>query len=160
MKEESLTVCKIEDISNYRLIAETLSTGGQPTEAQLRALREQGTEVVINVAPYDARYSIEDEPGLVCSLGMEYHYFPITFGSPKLGDYLHVKALLEANDRRKVFLHCAANYRVSVLAGNYAVAKFDWTLQARDSFIRGIWKIEDFPAWVRLNDEISEAIRR
>ncbi|EMK3529634.1 protein tyrosine phosphatase family protein [Pseudomonas aeruginosa] len=146
---------ELEDIINYRAVTERLWTGGQPTDQQLRMLRQHGVEVVINVAPYDSRYSIEDEPGLLQSLGVEYHHHPIAFSSPDVSDYLRVEDLLDRSMGRKVFIHCAANYRVSVLVGSYAVNRLGWNTQRRDDLIRGVWSVDEYPVWHELMKKIS-----
>lgn len=151
---ESLSL-ELENIINFRVIVEQLWTGGQPTDEQLRGLCQHGVEVVINVAPYDSRYSIEDEPGLVQALGMEYLHHPITFSAPEVGDYRHVEALLDRSMGRKVFIHCAANYRVSVLAGSYAVNRLGWTAHQRDDLIRGVWNVNEYPVWSELTKKLS-----
>lgn len=145
----------LEEIINFRAISEKLWTGGQPTDEQLRRLHQHGVDVVINVAPYDSRYSIEDEPGLVQSLGMEYFHYPIVFSAPEMSDYLRVEILLDRCIDRKIFIHCAANYRVSVLAGSYAMNRLGWTIQQRDDFIREIWAIDEYPAWSELMKILS-----
>lgn len=145
----------LEEIFNYREINGGLLTGGQPTDKQLRGLCKLGFELVINIAPYDSRYSINDEQGLVASLGVEYLHHPIAFEAPKVSDYFHVEALLDRGMGRRIFIHCAANYRVSVLAGTYAVKRLGWTVQQRDDFIRGIWNIDEYPVWSELIKKIS-----
>lgn len=145
----------LEEIVNCRPINESLLTGGQPTDEQLRGLCKLGFELVINVAPYDSRYSINDEPGLVASLGMGYLHHPIAFDAPEINDYFHVEALLDRSMGKRIFIHCAANYRVSVLAGTYAVKRLGWTVQQRDDLIRGIWNIDEYPVWSELIKKIS-----
>ena len=74
---------KITDIFNFLSINLSLSTSGQPTEAQLSSLADQGYEVIINLAlQNDPRYSLPDETGLVTSLGMQYIHIPVQFDSP------------------------------------------------------------------------------
>src|SRR5262245_39770568 len=54
-----------DTIYNYRKVDDRLITGGQPREKQFRDAANEGFTAVINLAPYDERYSIDDEPGLV-----------------------------------------------------------------------------------------------
>ena len=63
----------IADIRNVRIVDAELATAGQPTEAQLAAIAADGYHTVINLALHDdPRYSLNDEAGLVQSLGMNY----------------------------------------------------------------------------------------
>lgn len=74
---------RVIDIDNFRAIDATLTTSGQPTEDQLRAVADEGYEVVINLALHNhPRYSLPDEAGLVESLGMTYIHIPVQFEAP------------------------------------------------------------------------------
>ena len=82
----------IEDIYNYRKVDDTLITGGQPTEEQVRAAAGEGFCTVINLAPISPRYSLDDEPGLVQSLGMQYHHIPVDSGQPNRWRFQHLRS--------------------------------------------------------------------
>jgi len=76
-------MAKVTDIYNFRLIEDGLSTSGQPTEAQLRAVASEGYEVIINFALHDdPRYSLSDETGLIEGLGIVCVHIPVQFGAP------------------------------------------------------------------------------
>jgi protein tyrosine phosphatase (PTP) superfamily phosphohydrolase (DUF442 family) len=86
-------------------------TGGQPSAVQLRALKEAGGEIVLDLRdPMEPRPV--DEPALVHELGMEYVNIPVRGGS--LDDATMdriLKVLREAGDRL-VFFHCGSGNRV------------------------------------------------
>jgi protein tyrosine phosphatase (PTP) superfamily phosphohydrolase (DUF442 family) len=50
---------------------------------------------------------------LVERLGMEYQSIPVPWDAPKQTDVEQFFATMQANDGRRVFVHCAANMRVS-----------------------------------------------
>ena len=74
------------DIYNFIEISEDLSTAGQPSEEQLRGIAQEGYKVIINLGLLDSRYCLEDEAGLVNSLGLEYVHIPVNFQSPMMDD--------------------------------------------------------------------------
>ena len=59
-----------------------------------------------------------------------------------------------ARDQR-VFVHCAANYRVSSFVALYGEARFGWSPDQGDAHIRRIWEPNE--TWVRF---IADARRR
>ena len=73
----------MDEIYNARKIDDHLTTSGQPTEEQLRALADAGFDTVINLAPHDGRSALPDEPGFAQALGMTYHYLPVVWESPR-----------------------------------------------------------------------------
>ncbi len=128
------------DIYNYRRVDASLSTSGQPTEAQLRAVAAEGFNVVINLALHnDPRYSLPDEAGLVDSLGLTYVHIPVQFGAPTEADLLAFFDAMEANRDRKMLVHCAANKRVTVFLGLYRVVKQKWKSEKAFSLMKEVW---------------------
>jgi protein tyrosine phosphatase (PTP) superfamily phosphohydrolase (DUF442 family) len=69
------------------------------------------------------RYSLPDEPGVVQSLGMAYVHIPVQFSAPTEASLLEFFAAMEAHGSEKVWVHCAANMRVSAFIGLYRVIK-------------------------------------
>ena len=103
----------VEEIYNYVKISDTIATAGQPTASQLAAIQAAGFQVVINLAPPTAPNALADEPDIVKHLGMEYQSIPVLWDAPKLADVARFFAAMQANHGRQVFVHCAANMRVS-----------------------------------------------
>ncbi|MEO7909992.1 MAG: protein tyrosine phosphatase family protein [Roseiflexaceae bacterium] len=137
----------IEEIYQYRKVDDQLSTGGQPTEQHLRAVAEQGFRTVINLAPSSPRYSLEDEAGLVRSLGMGYHHIPVEWDNPTASDFSAFEALMQALPSGKTFIHCAANFRVSAFYSLYAQKHLGWSAAQADVFRASIWQGSDHPIW-------------
>jgi len=102
------------DIYNYRRVSERIATGGQPTEEQTAAIASAGCTTVINLGLHDADYALPDERGLVESLGMEYIHIPVLWEQPTEADLKQFCDTLEAYEGQDIFVHCAANKRVSV----------------------------------------------
>lgn len=103
----------MNNILNYIKINENISTAGQPTKEQLQLIKDENFEVVINLALSSATNALENEDRVVTELGMTYIHIPVDFEKPKLSDAKQFLLLLQAFEGKKVFVHCAKNYRVT-----------------------------------------------
>ena len=148
-----------EEIYNYRQVDDQVITGGQPTEGQLQAVADQGFRTVINLAPINPRYSLDDEPGLVHSLGMQYHHIPIDWDNPTASDFSTFEALMQALPAGKTFIHCAANFRVTAFYSLYAQKYLGWSEDQADQFRASIWQGSDYPIWEAFIGDMQMRIR-
>jgi uncharacterized protein (TIGR01244 family) len=136
-----------EDIRNYKRVDDRLSTGGQPSEDQLRSAAAEGFQAVINLAALDPRYSLADEAGLVRSLGMAYYHIPVAWDNPQPADFEAFAATLKQLDDQKVLIHCAANYRVTAFYALYAMRERGWSEEQADAFMAQVWQRGEVPIW-------------
>ena len=104
---------RLSEIYNFRAISEKLATAGQPTEAQLGMVRDTGFKAVINLALPTSDHAIPNEGSVVTGLGMSYVHIPVDFKAPTSQDFRAFCRMMEAFNDRPVFVHCAANMRVS-----------------------------------------------
>lgn len=130
----------IEDIRNFIVVSDALVTGGQPTEEQLREIGQAGYAVIINLGLLDPRYCLADEAGLAQSLQLEYHHLPVDFQAPTQQNLSRFYEVMEASAGKKVFVHCAANYRVSSFIALYGQSKLGWTLEQANAHISRVWE--------------------
>ena len=101
----------VSRVANACQALPNLVTGGQPTAAQLEALREAGGAVVLDVRdPMEPRPF--DEPATVARLGMEYVNVPISPGSTGDERMERILQTLRNNRERPVFFHCGSGNRV------------------------------------------------
>lgn len=134
----------ITDIFNFLSIKSSLSTSGQPTEAQLSALANQGYEVIINLALHnDPRYSLSDETGLVASLGMTYIHIPVQFDAPTENDLKSFFNAMESHKNKKVHLHCAANMRVTAFLGLYYLIRQKKSKEEAFAPMHSVWEPDE-----------------
>src|SRR6266581_8391131 len=104
----------ITAIHNYRPIDAQLTTSGQPNEDQIAAIAAEGYDVVINLALHDdPRYSLRDEAGTVRALQLDYVHIPVKFDAPTAQDLHRFFEAMEHHAKRRVWVHCAANMRVT-----------------------------------------------
>jgi uncharacterized protein (TIGR01244 family) len=152
---------RIEEIFNYRKVNDQISTGGQPTEEQLRAAAAEGFTTVINLATIDPDRSLADEGGLVRSLGLTYHHIPVKWDDPQANDFAAFEAVLQqASGDEKILIHCAANFRVSAFYGLYAMKHLGWTEAQADDFRAPIWAGSDYPIWEKFIGAMKLKIRQ
>lgn len=130
----------LEEIYNFRWRAPDLATGGQPLEDELQAVAAAGFDVVINLALLDAEYSLDDEPGLVRALGMDFFHIPVIWEAPTQENLLQFFQVMEQVQGRSVFLHCAANMRVSVFLALYRILQCGWPRSDAMAAVTDIWE--------------------
>lgn len=130
----------ITDIRNFVAISETLATAGQPSEQQLQELEAAGFDAVINLGLLDPRYCLPDEAGNVAALGMLYHHIPVVFQDPKAEDFAAFRSAMDSLRNRKVFVHCAMNFRVSCFVALLGEAELGWTRAQADAHVQRLWK--------------------
>jgi uncharacterized protein (TIGR01244 family) len=144
------------NIRNFRQVDDRLATAGQPTEEQFSEVANAGYEIVINLGLHDdKRYALPDEPSLVASLGMKYVHIPVQFASPTESDLeVFFRAMDEHRDQR-VFVHCAANMRVSTFLGLYDAVHRRKPIDQSFSLMREIW--EPNVVWAKfIHDVLSK----
>jgi protein tyrosine phosphatase (PTP) superfamily phosphohydrolase (DUF442 family) len=144
----------LSEIYNFRAIGERLGTAGQPTEAQLRAVREAGFEVVINLALPTSDNALANEGSLVTGLGMPYVHIPVDFKAPTTKDFRAFCQVMDAFDDRPVFVHCAANMRVSAFIFLYRVLRQRVAVAEAERDLRAIWQPDE--VWTRfIQDQLK-----
>lgn len=132
---------KTESIFNFIPIGDRVGTGGQPTQEQFRAARDEGYQAVVNLAPSNAEnHALADEDRLVDSLGMAYHHIPVEWASPTLAHFDAFVRTMESLKDKKVLVHCAANFRVTMFYALYATRNEGWSEQQADELIARIWE--------------------
>lgn len=68
---------------------------------------------MINLAPHGVENALVDEESSVLNAGMEYINIPVNFVRPTDRDVNQFAQLMNSLDDKKVWVHCAANMRVS-----------------------------------------------
>jgi protein tyrosine phosphatase (PTP) superfamily phosphohydrolase (DUF442 family) len=101
----------VSGVANACQILPNVITGGQPNSQQLRALKDAGGGMVLDVRdPMEPRPV--DEPALVRQLGMEYINIPVRAGSLDDATIDRILQVLRDAGDRTVFFHCGSGNRV------------------------------------------------
>ncbi|MCR4347508.1 MAG: protein tyrosine phosphatase family protein [Sulfuricaulis sp.] len=130
----------LEKIYNYRRLSDMIATAGQPTEEELTTVTEAGFEVVVNLALHDAEYSLPDERKTVESLGMRYIHLPVVWEHPTQDDLEDFFEIMDELAGKRVFVHCAANKRVSVFMALYRLRRQGWLPDVTMPDVLAIWE--------------------
>ena len=134
----------VSDIYNYREASPDIATSGQPSEDQLAAIAAAGYDVIVNLALHDdPRYSLQDEAASVRKLGLKYIHIPVQFGDPNEGDLGKFFDAMTANRHHRVWVHCAANMRVTAFLGLYRCMREGWSEEPAFALLRDIWQPDD-----------------
>jgi uncharacterized protein (TIGR01244 family) len=129
----------LADIYNYLKLDDSLATSGQPTEAQINDIAASGYQLVINLALAGTPHALPDEAASVQTAGMEYVHIPVIWDSPTRGNLQAFFAVLDANQGRKIFVHCAANMRVSAFMALYRILRLGWPPDRAYQDLHRIW---------------------
>ena len=101
----------VSGVANACQILPNVVTGGQPTAQQLKALKEAGGRIVLDLRdPMEPRPV--DEAALVRELGMEYVNIPVRAGSLDDTTLERILTVLRGAGDRTVFFHCGSGSRV------------------------------------------------
>ncbi|MEM9275301.1 MAG: protein tyrosine phosphatase family protein [Cyanobacteria bacterium P01_F01_bin.143] len=145
---------KVENIFNYLKLSESIATGGQPTEYQLSLVKNSGYQVVINLALPTSKNALADEKTSVKSLGMKYINIPIDFNNPTVGDFDCFCEVMQKYQPQKIFVHCAANLRVSAFMYLYRTIYQGLNQEVATQDLNKLWQPNE--TWQKLIQEVQE----
>ena len=121
-----------------------LTTAGQPSDEQFRALAEAGFRRVIFLAFNDHKNALENEDRIARTAGLEFVHIPVAWDAPTKGDFDTFAAVMRATE--KTLVHCEVNFRASVFGFLYQVIHLGtpveeaWTLLTRIWIPNEIWE--------------------
>lgn len=133
----------INQITNYLVINENLSTAGMPTIEQLPALQYENIDQVINLAIEDSPSATSNEREILNTLGISYHNIPVVWENPKISDLTQFFSIMEENESKKLFVHCVLNMRVSAFVFLYFVIQKHMHPEIAIINLRKIWEPND-----------------
>ena len=143
----------IEDIRNFLKLAENLLSSGMPTAEQMKSVAETGVNVVINLAPFDAKTDLANEGALVESLGMKYVNIPVDWEAPTRQNFDEFIKAMDENQNEKIFVHCRANYRATGFITLYRIKRLGWKQDEAFKDLRRIWNPDEYPIWKKFIEE-------
>ncbi len=130
----------IESIDNYLQLSASISTSGQPTEQELADIVNADVKLVINLGLHNSEYSLPDEASLLNEKNIQYVHIPVDFHHPKENDLLRFMAVMAQNREKKIFIHCAANKRVSAFMAVYRITRLGWQKDKAFTDLYAIWR--------------------
>ncbi len=104
--ENSLT-----QIDHFQFVHEHLFSSGQPSEAELKHIKEYGVTTVINLALSDAPNHLPQEDHLCLDLGLNYIQIPISLDTPSDAQCLLVLDMIDhLVQEQMVWVHCTDKF--------------------------------------------------
>lgn len=145
----------LAQIYNFFPLSDFVATGGQPTAEQLGEIAQSGYQVVINLALTNSSNAIAREREIVEAQGMHYIHIPVVWEQPVPEDFQRFCDAMAANATQKVFVHCAANKRVSAFV--YLYRRLHQQVKAEVALrdLHRIWQPNE--TWQHFIDEILES---
>jgi len=144
----------LSEIYSFHAVDDRLGTAGQPAQAQFQMIRESGFEAVINLALPTSDNAIPNEGSVVTGLGMAYVHIPVDFKAPTEENFQTFCRVMAALGDRPVFVHCAANMRVSAFVFLYRVLCQRVAIPEAERDLRAIWQPDD--VWSRfIQDQLK-----
>ncbi|MCR4300937.1 MAG: protein tyrosine phosphatase family protein [Sulfuricaulis sp.] len=89
---------------------------------------------------YDAEYSLPGEREIVNSLGMRYIHIPVVWERPTRTDLERFFETMDKLSGNRLFIHCAANKRVSVFMALYRQLRLEWPPETVAPDVQAIWE--------------------
>jgi protein tyrosine phosphatase (PTP) superfamily phosphohydrolase (DUF442 family) len=108
-------------IGNYFQYSPLLSSGAQPTEAEIALLKADGFEAIFNISPSSARNALQNEAAIIERSGMDYAHFPVDCSNLRPVHYQTFKGIMNGLKDKKLFVHCGGNIKSSNLLHMYDV---------------------------------------
>jgi protein tyrosine phosphatase (PTP) superfamily phosphohydrolase (DUF442 family) len=107
------------DAPNTRPVFDGLWTSGQLSLADIQRLPEFGIEAVVNLALPTASNALPGEAEAVTGQGMAFVQIPVPWEKPEPRHLQQFFGMMDAFAGRKVWIHCAKNFRVSAFVYLY-----------------------------------------
>ena len=146
-------MAELGGIYNFLRLTDHLATAGQPTADEFAAVQAAGFEMVVNLLPADSPHALPDEDELVSALGMSYVPIPVDWQQPEIADLEQFFAVVDTNGHKNVFVHCAANMRVSAFVYLYRTLRQQMPLAETEKDLHRIWEPNE--RWSRFIEDVT-----
>ncbi|HSH74572.1 MAG TPA: protein tyrosine phosphatase family protein [Longimicrobiales bacterium] len=143
----------LETIRNFQVISERLASAGQIGYEQIPLLRQEGYEVVVNLATADAERNAE-EGFLVTQTGLTYVQIPVVWQAPTVEDVEMFFDVMDANRERKIFVHCIANMRASAFIYLYRTLVEGVPEAEARATMNAVWDPSSTAQWAELIERV------
>jgi protein tyrosine phosphatase (PTP) superfamily phosphohydrolase (DUF442 family) len=131
---------QLSQIAAFVPVSPQLATSGQPTQAQFELIKAAGYEVVVNLAMPTSTHWVPEEEKILADLGLDYFHIPVLWENPTLEDFTQFCAVLEANQERKLWVHCAQNMRGSAMVYLYNRLRANLAHEVAWRYVEPVWQ--------------------
>lgn len=130
----------LSEIKAFVQVDDRTGTSGMPKPEDFARIAAAGYRTVINLALPTSDNAMANEGELVTRNGMNYVQIPIAFDAPKTSDFETFSRIMDAVEGQKVFVHCAANMRVSAFLFLYRLTRGQSSRERAEQDLFRIWK--------------------
>ena len=130
----------LDDIRAFLVLQDGTATSGMPRPEHFPEIAAAGFRTVINLALPTSDNALPNEADLVTRAGMPYVHIPVLFDAPKRANYDRFEKILNAVRDQSVFVHCAANMRVSAFMYLYRLRNGFISRDIAEVDLRKIWE--------------------
>jgi len=123
----------------------SLTTSGQPTQAELPLIASAGFDRIIFLAFTDHPRAVAHEDDIVRGLGLQFIHIPVEWESPSQQDFAAFAAVMQTHGSGRTLVHCEVNFRASVFGFLYQVLYEGADMDEAMSLLQSIWVPND--AW-------------
>ena len=121
----------------------SLTTSGQPTEAELAVIASAGYDRVIFLAFTNHPKAIAQKDYLVRDAGLHFIHIPVGWESPSPEDFAAFAAVMQTFGSGKTLVHCEVNFRASVFGFLYQILYEGADVDEAMSLMQSIWVPND-----------------
>jgi len=150
------TLPPLETIRNFQVVTDHLASAGQIGYEQIPLLRDEGYEVVVNLAVADEERNGQ-EGFLVAQSGLTYVHIPVDWERPRLSDVEMFFDVMRVNQDRKVFVHCFANMRASAFVYMYRTLVAGVPEAEARGTMNEVWDPGELQQWADLIERAQSA---
>jgi protein tyrosine phosphatase (PTP) superfamily phosphohydrolase (DUF442 family) len=147
----------MESIRTFVQISNRIATSAQISTKHIKAIKEAGYQVLVNLGPANERMN-KEEAFAVVSAGLTYVQIPVDFKNPQLRDLEFFFQVMNANRDRKVYIHCFANMRVSSFIYLYRVIHEDVAPEEARKTLHQVWEPNE--VWSAFIDQALTAYKK
>jgi protein tyrosine phosphatase (PTP) superfamily phosphohydrolase (DUF442 family) len=142
-------------LDNMVVWREGFVSSAQPAKDYLKDIKQQGFDMVINLAPPQSMGSIDVEGALVGSQGLRYVNIPVDFKKPTADDFRFFSDMMKAGAGKKILVHCQVNMRGSSFSFLYRVIFEGAPVTDTLAKLTSVWAPD--PVWKRFIEETLAA---
>ncbi len=140
---EHIEPTPIDGIHNVSYVTRNIASSGRITPEALPVLARHGYHTLINLLPSGSEFHVAEEPTIARKLGLDYQQIEVDFEAPQVSDFERFVALMRPRHDEKVWVHCAANYRVSAFLAVYLERYEGWSRARADRLRARMWEPND-----------------
>jgi len=131
---------KSSRVFNHVQVDCDIATSGALNEQVVADIAEAGYRCIIDLLPADNRHALAGERGIAERHGLSYQHIPVDFAAPSSESFDAFVQAMQGAAGEKVWVHCAANMRVTAFMAAYGRRHLGWTQERAVELIAEVWQ--------------------